>query len=168
MFVTDFKTDDISADPVRRLYEYWQSKFKGEMLPGRADIKPREIQNLLPFVSLIDVEKAPLRFKGRLIGSETVNAFGHNMTGRYFDEIPETEITLERFSQIVEKKHCYLLNESLNWSSRSFLKYCSVAMPLSENGEDVNMLFFGNYFYFPEEEREQYPPQILKEKRRWL
>ena len=54
---------------------------------SRAEIDPGEIKSLLPHVGLVDIERAPLRFRYRLAGTEIVKGYGLEVTGRYLDQI---------------------------------------------------------------------------------
>lgn len=39
---------ELSDPRLRRFYDYWQSKHRGECLPGRQDIDPLEIPTSCP------------------------------------------------------------------------------------------------------------------------
>jgi hypothetical protein len=57
------------------LLRYWQSihPVPGR-LPGRKHVRPEAITTLLPFVWLMDVDYAPVRFSMRLLGTALADA----------------------------------------------------------------------------------------------
>jgi hypothetical protein len=61
--------------------DYWDSKRAGRRMPSRRDIEPTEILDLLPYVVLVDVEREPLDFRYRLVGTAVAARFGHDRTG---------------------------------------------------------------------------------------
>lgn len=81
-----FRAADIASPALRALYSYWDEKWQGRRMPTRADIEPLEIPTLLPIVYLVDVERDPLRFRFRLVGTRIVAWFGRDTTGSYVDE----------------------------------------------------------------------------------
>lgn len=119
-------------------------------MPSRADINPRDIVEYLPFISMVDVERDPLRFRFRLVGTETVRAMGIDVTGKYSDMNPAIAVLNERYTWIVENKRPYLYNGELTWSENSFLNYYALAMPLSNDDTEVNIILYGMYFTFPD------------------
>lgn len=157
VLIDDFSIDDLPNDILKDIYRYWQV-MKGEHdMPGRADLHPADIVSLLPYVSLIDVEHNTQRYKMRLIGTETVKALGKDVTGKYLDELPEIERHLKvRYEWIVKNKRPYLVSDKLRWSSKSFLRFCSIGLPLSNDGQKVDIIMYGSYFQIPEEKREEF------------
>lgn len=76
------------CDPrITRLYDYWCSlRPSPTRLPGRQHFDPGAIADLLPWLWIVDVRHAPLRFKYRLVGTEQVAAMQGDFTGRWMDE----------------------------------------------------------------------------------
>lgn len=56
-------------------------------MPSRGDINPRDIPRLLPFVSLIEVEREPVRYRVRLAGTRLFDFYNGEITGKYVDEL---------------------------------------------------------------------------------
>ncbi|MBL4801949.1 MAG: PAS domain-containing protein [Emcibacter sp.] len=156
-FRYNFTVNDLPNDVLRKIYQYWLGMKRDRIMPSRADLKPEEILSLLPYISLVDVEPETKRYKMRLIGSETVKAMSADMTGKYLDEVPLIEALLKQnYDWLVEEKQPYLNFDKLRWSSKSYLEYYALGMPLSENGTDVNMLMFGMFYQFPLEKRTEF------------
>lgn len=149
--------NDMPNDVLRSIYRYWLNMRKGRDMPSRADFNPAELKGLLPHISLVDVEPEAKRYRMRLIGSETVKAMSIDVTGKYLDEIPLIEGLLKQnYDWLVEKKRPYINFDKLRWSSKSYLEYYALGMPLSKNGTDVDMLMFGMYYQFPHEVRTEF------------
>lgn len=77
----------IRSQRVHRLHEYWRSKAGADgSVPQRRDIDPTDLPDLLPNLMLVDVERDPLRFRYRLVGTRVVDFSYHDFTGTYLDE----------------------------------------------------------------------------------
>ncbi len=154
---SDFLIEDLPNNILQKIYQYWLGMKGDRLMPSRADLNPTEIAGLLQYISLIDVDANTSRYKMRLIGTETVKAMGIDVTGKYLDEMPQVEALLKKnYDWLVQGKKPYINFDRLKWSSKSYLEYYALGLPLSENGEDVNMLMFGMYYQFPVEKRTRF------------
>lgn len=120
-------------------------------MPSRSDIYPEEIHRYLPYIVLIDVEPDPLRFKARLVGTEIVKAIGRDFTGMYFDSFPNIDDLLDRLKALMVSKKPYLVNDNVQWPEKSFMEYYALALPLSDNDKDINIIMYGMYYPIYEE-----------------
>jgi hypothetical protein len=96
--------DDCHAR-VRQLYAYWRTRCRDGM-PQRADIDPIELRDFLPRLTLVDVLSGP-RFHYRVAGTDIVRDLGHEITGRYLDEVHESklaDILSADYSHVVEQR----------------------------------------------------------------
>ena len=72
---------------ILRLYRYWRSIHpNGGGLPSRRDLDPLDLADILPWIWMVDIQREPLRFKFRLMGTEHVHAIGFDPTGMWIDE----------------------------------------------------------------------------------
>ena len=142
------------TDPrVEQAYLYWRDKAAGRAMPGRADIDPIEIPKLLPDVMLVErLDEG--RYRYRLIGTENTRAHGVNATGRYLDEVlPGPDYAahvLKLYDECVET-HRALYSECLFFSPARHEpeRHTKVLfMPLSSDGEKVNMIFVIQVFVY--------------------
>lgn len=144
------------TDPrLEQAYEYWRRKAAGRRLPCRRDIDPIDIPKLLPDVMLVDVEPDG-RYRYRLIGTENTQAHGMKATGRYLDEVlPGPEYrnhVLALYDESVREKRA-LYSECLFLSPERLApeRHTKVLfMPLSEDGETVNIVFVLQIFLYIE------------------
>ncbi len=83
------------------LYECWRSKCTADDIPRRNAIDPVEIPNLLPNISIVDIERsAGLRFKIRLFGTALSDLVGEDRTGFYMEDIGDGMISSARAEAI--------------------------------------------------------------------
>ncbi|MGE5147399.1 MAG: PAS domain-containing protein [Candidatus Eiseniibacteriota bacterium] len=136
-------------DELKRLYAYWLAKKGTRAAPARADIDPLEIAPLLPHVTLIDVESAPLRFRYRLVGTEIVNNVGEDFTGRYLDtllRLAQRDLMAAELARVVASgQPAVNLWEYARHDGRH-VRYERLVLPLSSDGKTVDMLLSGMVF----------------------
>ncbi|MBM3597401.1 MAG: PAS domain-containing protein [Alphaproteobacteria bacterium] len=73
---------------IAMLYRYWRSIHpEGGGLPGRQHFDPTDVPRLLANIWLLDVERDPLRFRYRLVGTALERFYGEHATGRYLGEV---------------------------------------------------------------------------------
>jgi hypothetical protein len=134
-------------------YRYWQGKAAGRSMPGRADIDPTEIPRLLPDVMLVE-RHVDGRYRYRLIGTENTRAQGVNATGRYLDEVlPGPDYgphVLALYDECVDRRRplyseCLFFPPGRNEPERHTKV---LFMPLSADGETVNMIFVVQVFVY--------------------
>jgi len=149
--IDNFTVDDIPHDVLKDIFHYWQVVKDERAMPSRADLNPADIASLLRYLSLVDVDRKEKRYRMRLVGTETVRALGADITGKYLDELPRIERHLKaRYDWIVKEKRPYMIIGKLQWSQKSFLDFCSIGLPLSNNGHDVDIIMYGSCFHLPE------------------
>ncbi len=146
-FIDQFEVDDISIDKMKCIYKYWL-KIKGEKsFPSRDDINPADIPAVLPHITLVRVEDSG-RYKLTLVGSENVKANGEDVTGKYLDEIPLLKkYAKERYDWLVENKKPYIYQGDLKWSTKRFLDYSIIGLPLSNDNEKVDGIMFTGFYF---------------------
>jgi hypothetical protein len=143
----------IADGRLRQAHDYWRRKAAPRAMPRRADIDPTEIPKLLPDIMLVDVLPKG-RYRYRLIGTENTQAHGINATGRYLDEVlpgpAYKEHVIALYDECVRARRA-LYSECLFMSrgQRAPERRTKVLfMPLSEDGESVNMVFVMQVFFY--------------------
>ena len=131
-------------DSLRQALAYWESKRRGRPMPARRDLDPIEIPRLLPWVLLIDVLRDPLDFRYRLIGTEVVAVSRDDFTGTRFSDLPgkgsdsviwDNCLTVVRSKAPFSRRPPYVGPRDDVHSGQNLL------MPLSSDGEQVDMIF---------------------------
>lgn len=137
----------LEYDGLGDLLRYWQLVGHGGV-PSRADIDPADIPKLLSNVILIDVQRAPIRFRARLCGTEVDRLCGRNFTGCYLDDMTvgyfERDILLD-YAEVVLHKKPKVTRRSILTASNTWLHYQRLLLPLSTNGWDVDKLLGAVY-----------------------
>lgn len=151
--MADDVTPEIRSEQLLALYRYWQGKRAGRRMPARADIEPLEIPGLLPTLLLIDIVPpeggGQPRFRVRLAGTEIVDWYGEDYTGRHLDEIDFGD---QRPQILADFGDCAATGaphrgERQFWSARGIqLKMERLILPLGADGETADMLLAGLHF----------------------
>jgi hypothetical protein len=130
---------------VRQLYEHWLAVTPPNGLPGRQHIVPEDIVALWSNLFMVDVNRAPLRYRYRFCGTELVRAFGREVTGRWLDEVhpelanPESS---ERFRYMIETGSATWRRGAPLWSRRPDHRIVeSCLAPLAADGHVVDKIF---------------------------
>jgi hypothetical protein len=110
-------------------------------MPARADIDPVEIGWALGDLSLIDVLPGG-RFRWRLDGTNLVDFFRCDMTGKELDAYPHRD-AVERlrvnFARAVATRAPHHFTSRYDDDRRSW-RYQTLVLPLAADGETVDML----------------------------
>lgn len=131
---------------LQRFAAYLAAKAPAGKLPGRQHIEPLEIPHLLEYLTLLDVIRQPngdLRYRIRLAGTHVVNLLGIDGTGKFVDEILNTDCGLDiirAYKDMVTTKKPQYLDGELRGKGRGHVTFQRAGFPLARNGEDVDML----------------------------
>lgn len=130
---------------VQRLYDYWLSKFKDGKIPGRSDVDPLDIPEILSGICLVDVERTDdgYQFRFRLIGTDHQEFNQQDFTGRTTDETfpPEAAARVNAvYTQIVESGEPHFWRETLSFAGREHIEYERLMCPLARDGKTIDML----------------------------
>ena len=86
--IIDRKSADELDSPVLRAgVAYWRTIRGDRPFPRREDLRPRDIQGLLPYMALLKVIGGGEDFEHRIVGDILVQAFAVPMQNRRFSEI---------------------------------------------------------------------------------
>jgi len=135
----DLELDD---DRLRRLLAYWLEKRGERPFPAKTEIDPVEFPYILGYVTLVDVERDPRRYRFRLDGSILAALSGTDYTGRYLDELPGAEYVAfiqETYDRVVDSgvPFRYRKNELLD---EQLFSEETLILPLGDNPPKVEML----------------------------
>ncbi|MGO1120841.1 PAS domain-containing protein [Rhodovibrionaceae bacterium A322] len=140
-------SDLLLSDPLHQeAYYYWTSLCRPDDIPGRTDLDPIAIPNLLPWTNLVDVvwDGDQRFFRHRLIGTQLVQFFKREATGGWFHE----NYTAAHLEKQLPAYHAACLERQANvrrivvpLEDGGALDYQRLIMPLSEPGQPVDTLF---------------------------
>lgn len=124
---------------------YWEDVKGDRQIPSRADLKPPDMIPFLRCVILLDVLREPLDFCYRLIGTKvTQEMIRNDHTGRKMTDIPHQSQESRIFINcrlVVETGRPIGGQTPYIGRNADYKLTEDVIMPLSEDGETVNMLF---------------------------
>jgi hypothetical protein len=135
----DFERAELNA-----LRGIWREKTKVKPIASRADFDARTIKPYMRNLSIMDVvdEAGVRRYRYRYMGSAIVEVFGEQ-TGRYIDEfISPDRMARWRAAHDLVVVSGRPIRFVVNYASPqiSYLSSECLMVPLSEDGERVNML----------------------------
>ena len=136
--------EQIGPDHQKAVYDYWKSKCKPGLLPRRGDLEPTEIPHLLKHVGLIDVLPND-DFRYRLIGTLMVNFFRKEFTGTLVSQSKQGKYGLilrDMYRQVRDFKRPLYSKSRFIYEKEWPIEMRRLILPLSENNNDINMLFF--------------------------
>jgi len=133
----------LNSPRLREAYSYWNAKRRNKLMPSRSDIDPIEISPLLPYVILIDVVRAPLDFRYRLVGTQACEIMRGDFTGQFFSKIPgkgKDSALWQGCDAVVSSKAA--ISWEIPYVGPERVRSCeNVLLPLSNDGVNVTMIF---------------------------
>lgn len=146
------------ADPkILALTAYWESRRPApDTLPGRRHLSPADVAGLglgiLRHLWLLDVERAPLRFRLRLIGSALKAAGSPGNPGSYVHEHDgggELTATLERMCADRRPAHKRGRPTMPHDPEVGLVSLENVLLPLATDGTTVDMIMGCTVYHWP-------------------
>jgi hypothetical protein len=145
---------DAPRDPdLQTLYAYWQQKRGDRMMPSRADIDPSEFRRILPYVMLLNAERLGGPYIVRLVGTAIVQFSSVDSTGKPAGSGMEPSAAaamVHLLDLVVASRAPKFRTGKAFWSKKQeYRSFEAAFLPLSANGETVNMIFAGMKFDVP-------------------
>ena len=158
MLSNKFQLPKDCSPMICELFDYWLSIHPNEGLPGRQHFDPLEIFGLSRNIWLLDVDKAPLRFRVRRIGAELIECTNRDITGRFLDEFYENLEATEAGNHLVYSTEkgvpTYRRGMLISKSTKYYDMLERIILPLATDGENVDMLLnFTRYLDHKEQDR---------------
>jgi len=141
----DSLTAQLGHPMMRRLFDYWRGKCRDGRLPGRQDVDPLDIPELLPHIAMYDVvrEADRLRFRIRLLGTANVQLMGSDCTGQFLDEQMRPEEgapVIATYRLVVDEGRPHYWRSFLSTPGREHMHYERLLLPLATDGAAVDMM----------------------------
>ena len=151
--------DDCHPD-VQWLLGYWQSKRSNRPLPGRQHIDPVELGRLLANIWVVDVQRAPLRYRYRVAGTLIVAYLGQEPTGEWLDVViphfAETHTCRDLKIVVADRVPRWRRGPPSLRRDLSFKTLEQLSLPLAGDGQTVDMVLILTLFL--DEEGKALPP----------
>jgi hypothetical protein len=135
---------------IHAMVAYWRGKRGARRMPSRSDIDPSELKPYLPRISLVDVVPDERRFVYRLAGTEEVALRGYDPTGKPVGEGffgPNRELAFAHYGYVVDHKAPYCYRGDFDVQDGAIENEDVIFLPLSEDGDNVNMILVFYYDY---------------------
>jgi hypothetical protein len=151
------RTPKVTTDELfGRIQSAWDDARRERAMPRRQDIDAVKLGALLPFVGLIDVvqgERIDLRY--RLVGAQTTQSFGFNLTGHIHSHLATRRDGPTTFydacQRCVETRQVQTIEIASARNAKDLpFQVTARIWPLSDDGEAVNCLLGGAIFQAPE------------------
>ncbi len=142
---------DFERKELNEIRDIWREKTKTKPIASRADFDARTIKPFMRHLVIMEVEPQPdgsRRYRQRYEGSAIVEVFGE-LTGRYLDEyMPPDRVARWVAGHDIIALSGRPLRFVIKYNSPqiSYLKSEVLMLPMSEDGEKVNMIMAFNYF----------------------
>ena len=128
------------------LERYWNQKRAFRWAPAKREVDPLEMASWLGNLMILSVLDGGRDFFYRLYGTNLVQLFGHELTGRRVSalRLSECNRVRSRFQTVIAaRKPRHFRFEHA--SGETSLAVCELALPLTEDGERVSHLLVGAY-----------------------
>ena len=143
---TEINPQNLQQPVLAFLKAYWETRRAGRAMPSRADIKPADMKEHLGWIILLDAFPDFSDFRYRTIGTRVTQYFLADSTGKTLREAftPYGEAAIKG----VIAPHRKAAQDQVpvrsyggaGWLGRSFLDFDALFLPLSDDGQAVNMI----------------------------
>ena len=143
--------DELNDPILVGLFSYWQGLPRTGSIPLYASVDVVDIPpHLLPNIFLVEVENNPRNYRYKLTGTEIDRRNGFAVTGMRLSEVPidHTDKLAAEFDRIVETGEPRFSSGAFITSDELFRDVERVVVPLSHDGETVDMLL-GIVIFYP-------------------
>jgi hypothetical protein len=128
--------EDLHDPRLKRLYDYWRSRCAGAAMPARSAIDPLDFRYILGYVTLVEVELQPRRYRFRLDGSILAMLSGMDYTGKYLDALgmPDyIDFVAASYDRVVDHARPYAYRKQGAFDTMTFDEE-TVILPLGHGG----------------------------------
>lgn len=138
------------------LHDYWNRKRGSRAMPSRADISPSELREHLGWVIIVEVLPKLSDFRYKLIGTLVSQYWLQDNTGKTVGEAfaqskPGAAGGVQAmFRKCARDRAVLRCFGGAGWIGRGFEEFDSICLPLSDDGEHVNMILHAFVFDRPD------------------
>ncbi|HEY2035067.1 MAG TPA: PAS domain-containing protein [Rhizomicrobium sp.] len=135
------------ANPVLAfLKDYWDQKRGTRPMPSRADVNPAEMKQYIRAIVLVDALPDYADFRYRMIGTNVTDHMLSDATGktvreamnRYGEGVGDNAVAA--YAHLARNRLVMRLSGSAAWLQLPHLDFEALHLPLSDDGENVNMI----------------------------
>lgn len=139
---------EVSSPRIQWANEFWHSRKSGRALPSRADFVPEEIKPLLGRVAMLEVSYDPLDFRYAVFGTELVQSYGRDMTGKSVRDLSPpgfAELLFRLYEELVASA-APRVHRITHETPKKLNSFERIALPLSSDGATVDKIVIVSEF----------------------
>lgn len=139
------------ADPrLRRLHAYWSGLRGGRLAPGRSDLDPMAMRELLGQIAVVELQPGDgaARYHYRLMGTRLADQDGVDLTGKSLASDPsegQRDQLCRHYDAVVQSQQPAYRELERQQRDRRY-RYGCLAMPLSQTGTGVDGLLVARVY----------------------
>lgn len=128
------------------LRSYWEERRGDRKMPSRADMNPADLKPYLGNIAMVDVLDGGAEFRYRVVGTLLTQYFLTDPTGKTLSEAwpnpkgPVASRARANLVNIVQTRVVVHAWGTLDWSHFPGEAFDMLFVPLSDDGESVNMI----------------------------
>ncbi len=152
---TEINPATLGNETLAFLLRIWNEKRGGRAMPARADIKASELRDHLGWVMIVEVLPGIVDFRYRLMGTLVTQYFFADSTGKTVSEIYTGQNAgagkgiAAMFRKCARDRVIVRSYGESGWIGRGFEPFDCICLPLSDDGETVNMILHAFVFDKP-------------------
>jgi hypothetical protein len=155
-FGAEYNPTKFDHPTLAAIYNYWNEKRGLRKMPPRADIRPSELKEHLGWVIMADVLPGAEEFRYRLIGTLVTQYFLAETTGktvseafaRMNDSVRDAVLAVMRV--VARDGVPFRASGDANAFAVGFEEFDALFLPLSDDGETVNVILHAFVFDRPD------------------
>ncbi|HVJ31477.1 MAG TPA: PAS domain-containing protein [Terriglobia bacterium] len=132
-----------------RLYGYWRDKAAGRRMPSYRDIDALDMKAWLGNLVLVEFTDSLFNYRVRLEGTHIEDYYGDRRTGHGVELVTsaqERELLVRQYRPVYEDGRPAYYEAAFENSYGIFSHQAKLLLPLSPDGQRVNMILAGIYF----------------------
>lgn len=143
VFVDDIDSLVEGHPGLSELLAHWNSLCDGRAMPQRDDFDPVQVPRLLASICLVEVIDGGRDYFYRVAGSRLEELSGQKLQNKRFSEIVHTEArnSMQATCEAcVQSARPVIIKNQMQKPGRDHLSITAIILPLSDDGETVNMI----------------------------
>ena len=139
-----FDLDERAYPELTKVYDYWQHKQDGRIAPAWTDISLLDLSpEVIPRVCVVNVGGDKLDFTYRFWGTAITGLHHYDLTGKSVQQLKPADYAktiYQQYKAVYETRTPQGFLTKIPLETGLFAYYAAVRMPLSSDGNSINMI----------------------------